>query len=249
MIQPTGTAVMVGDTIVDGVALAKQGGADEKGIVAGEGAWKDTLLITGYRTPGSIVALRPGIVHWEGSEVSVLRSQPLALSARPSSKRSRDEEDAENQRGPSSTTFIAPSLGSTVHMSIRRVTRFAAHGEIVSVEGSELLQRPFPAVIRQDDARDYTADELTHRTTTMTELFRPGDVILADVVALGDGATLQLSTKAPHGGVIQPAPSMAAGAPLLAIPGNRRHMRCSATGRLEPRWVPLSAKSAVTPAA
>ena len=153
-----------------------------------------------------------------------------------------------------------PVVGSIVHAFVRRVNRQAAYADILAVDGVPLNQRTtlYKATIRIDDAKTLTADEQTalrgghhsgssdssgggasSRTVTCTNFFRPGDIILADVIAVGDGQTLQLSTKDPAFGVVDAAPSAAACAPLRFVSGNRYQMVCSATGHPEARLTPL----------
>jgi exosome complex RNA-binding protein Csl4 len=136
---------------------------------------------------------------------------------------------------------LVPAVGSTVHAAIRRVTKTAAHGDIVAV-GGRRLTRPYRCTIRVEDARPISGLEYANKTAvTCTACFRPGDVVVADVLTLGDGTTLQLTTKPSHCGVVQAAPSLAASAELRFVPKSRTAMVCSATGTIEARWTPEAA--------
>lgn len=68
----------------------------------------------------------------------------------------------------------------------------------------------------------------------MQQLFRPGDVVLARVLSLGDRRNFYLTTAASELGVIY-AKSEDADAPLVPISWNA--MQCSETGVVESRKV------------
>lgn len=72
--------------------------------------------------------------------------------------------------------------------------------------------------------------------------FRPGDVVRARVLSLGDARSFYLTTAAEDLGVVF-ARSESSGAPLVAIEGGgagQQQMRCPVTGSVEKRKVAIA---------
>eukprot|EP00920_Eleutheroschizon_duboscqi_P032618 GHVT01078675.1.p2 GENE.GHVT01078675.1~~GHVT01078675.1.p2 ORF type:complete len:100 (-),score=11.91 GHVT01078675.1:469-768(-) len=92
-------------------------------------------------------------------------------------------------------------------------------------------------MLRLQDVREFEVDKLD-----MIDCFRPGDLIRATTLGMGDSRRYLLSTAAPTLGVIY-APSTQGGS-LQAV--SWQLMRCTATGDLERRKVaraePISAE-------
>ena len=90
------------------------------------------------------------------------------------------------------------------------------------------LPHPLPGLIRQRDIRSFDIDNCT-----VVDCYRPGDVVRATVLSLGDARHYYLSTVREDEGVVEG--TSAAGGALRAVSWDR--MECSITGMKEPRKV------------
>ena len=97
------------------------------------------------------------------------------------------------------------------------------------VVGGAPLREPLPGVVRRENVRDGEVDKVV-----MVESFRPGDIIRAQIVSLGDARAYFLSTAAPDCGVVF-ATSEGAGAPMTPV--NWMEMLCPVTQARERRKV------------
>eukprot|EP00930_Biecheleria_cincta_P090429 TRINITY_DN79807_c0_g1_i1.p1 TRINITY_DN79807_c0_g1~~TRINITY_DN79807_c0_g1_i1.p1 ORF type:complete len:198 (+),score=37.81 TRINITY_DN79807_c0_g1_i1:28-594(+) len=121
-----------------------------------------------------------------------------------------------------------PEVGSIVLARIVRMSQDRAECVIVAV-GSTALNEKFRGVIRKQDIRFFEVDKLQ-----MTDAFRNGDFVRAQVLALGDSRSYVLSTAVSDNlGVI--LAKSEAGMPLSPISWN--FMKCPLTGRTEKRKV------------
>lgn len=89
-----------------------------------------------------------------------------------------------------------PAVGSVVTARVTRIQQLVVACEIVVLDGAT-LPAPASAVIRRENVRDGEIDKLV-----MVDCFRPGDLIHAEVVSLGDARAYYLSTAAPPYGVV-----------------------------------------------
>ncbi|KAH7361990.1 exoribonuclease CSL4 [Plectosphaerella cucumerina] len=89
-----------------------------------------------------------------------------------------------------------PDVGSTV---LCRVVRLMPRQAIVSIQqvGETVLQTEWQGVIRTQDVRATEKDRVK-----IHESFKPGDVVRAQVISLGDQANYYLSTASNELGVI-----------------------------------------------
>ncbi|GFR47320.1 hypothetical protein Agub_g9008 [Astrephomene gubernaculifera] len=123
---------------------------------------------------------------------------------------------------------LVPKPGDVVTVKISRVGQTACQALIMCV-GRQALSTEFKGVIRQQDVRSTEIDKVV-----MYDCFRPGDIVRAEVVSLGDARSYYLSTAKNELGVVY-ARSAAAGAPML--PASWVTMQCPETQTVEKRKV------------
>ncbi|CAI5980020.1 unnamed protein product [Closterium sp. NIES-64] len=89
-----------------------------------------------------------------------------------------------------------PSVGATVIAKVARVTPRAAMADIVCV-GAHAVTDKFSGIVRQQDVRATEIDKVD-----LLASYRPGDLIRAQVLSLGDSRAYFLSTAKNDLGVI-----------------------------------------------
>ncbi|GJP83250.1 hypothetical protein CLOP_g13423 [Closterium sp. NIES-67] len=120
-----------------------------------------------------------------------------------------------------------PSVGVTVIAKVSRVTPRAAMADIVCV-GAHAVTDKFSGIVRQQDVRATEIDKVD-----LLASFRPGDLIRAQVLSLGDSRAYFLSTAKNDLGVI--LAKGVAGVPMVPI--SWQEMRCPITDQVENRKV------------
>eukprot|EP00042_Codosiga_hollandica_P028252 m.147146 g.147146 ORF g.147146 m.147146 type:complete len:193 (-) comp52724_c0_seq13:54-632(-) len=120
---------------------------------------------------------------------------------------------------------VVPQVEKLVTVRVTAVNPRFAKADIICVEDRPVDQI-FHGQIRIQDVRSSEQDRIE-----MYQCFRPGDIVIARVISLGDAKSYYLSTAENDLGVIY-AKSIA-GAPLIPLSWNE--MRCEATGAKEPR--------------
>uniref|UniRef100_A0A5B7BRJ1 Exosome complex component CSL4 n=1 Tax=Davidia involucrata TaxID=16924 RepID=A0A5B7BRJ1_DAVIN len=120
-----------------------------------------------------------------------------------------------------------PEPGSVVIARITKVMARMASADIMCV-GPKSVQEKFTGIIRQQDVRATEIDKVD-----MHSSFRPGDIVRALVLSLGDARAYHLSTAKNELGVVS-AESMA-GATMVPI--SWTEMQCPLTGQTEQRKV------------
>lgn len=120
-----------------------------------------------------------------------------------------------------------PKIGSVVTAKITKVTPRAAHVEILVIDGSPLREL-FQGTIRQQDVRQTEIDKVE-----IYKCFVPSDVVLAEVISLGDRHSYFLSTAKNELGVLY-ARSRAG---VAMVPVNWQEMQCPASKAREFRKV------------
>lgn len=120
-----------------------------------------------------------------------------------------------------------PATGSRVTAKVVKVNPRAAHAEIIVVDGKPLKEL-FKGTIRQQDVRQTEIDRVE-----IYKCFAPGDVVLAQVISLGDRHSYFLKTSENDLGVIYAKSS--AGVPMVPI--SWQEMKCPATNAKEFRKV------------
>nr|CAD1830858.1 unnamed protein product [Ananas comosus var. bracteatus] len=120
-----------------------------------------------------------------------------------------------------------PATGSIVVARVTKVMARMASADIMCVE-SKAVREKFTGIIRQQDVRATEIDKVD-----MYQSFRPGDIVRALVLSLGDARAYYLSTAKNELGVVS-AQSIAGG---TMIPISWTEMQCPLTGQVEQRKV------------
>lgn len=121
-----------------------------------------------------------------------------------------------------------PTVGSVVMTRVFNISERQAKVQIISV-GNRLLQEPLNGVIRKEDVRAVEKD-----TVDVFASFRPGDIVRARVVSLGESHThCGLSTDRNELGVVMATSER--GYPMGPV--SWTEMQCSQTGVRESRKV------------
>jgi exosome complex RNA-binding protein Csl4 len=104
-----------------------------------------------------------------------------------------------------------------------------------------LFRYPPEGIIRREDIHVGVSTELVDSASVLTQAFRPGDIIVAKVLSLGDARRYFLSTAEPSLGVIyatsssSSSSSAAGGGQQPLIPISWKEMEDMQTGKKEAR--------------
>ncbi|KAJ9179984.1 hypothetical protein P3X46_008293 [Hevea brasiliensis] len=120
-----------------------------------------------------------------------------------------------------------PEPGSVVIARVTKVMAKMASADIMCV-GPKSVQEKFTGIIRQQDVRATEIDKVDMHLS-----FRPGDIVRALVLSLGDARAYYLSTAKNELGVV--SAESTAGATMVPI--SWTEMQCSLTGQIEQRKV------------
>lgn len=129
---------------------------------------------------------------------------------------------------PKKEETIVPEIGSIVTCKVVKITIYYAKVKILCV-GGKSLNSEVEGQIRSQDVRSTEIDKVK-----IEESFRPGDIVLAKVISLGDSRSYYLSTASNELGVIF-ASSLNCGAPMIPI--SWKEMMCSKSKITELRKV------------
>lgn len=97
---------------------------------------------------------------------------------------------------PETSINLLPEVGNIVLAKITRINRLQANAQILVV-GETALMEDFQGVIRIADVRATEKDKVRIQTS-----FRPGDIVRAEVISLGDQSSYFLSTAKNELGVL-----------------------------------------------
>ncbi|CAN7053335.1 hypothetical protein IGI04_028266 [Brassica rapa subsp. trilocularis] len=122
---------------------------------------------------------------------------------------------------------LIPEPGSLVLARVTKVMARMASVDILCV-GSKAVREKFPGVIRQQDVRETEIDKVE-----IHQSFRPGDIVRAMVLSLGDSRAYYLSTAKNELGVV--SAESAAGETMVPI--SWTEMQCPLSGQTEQRKV------------
>lgn len=122
---------------------------------------------------------------------------------------------------------VLPDVGLAVTARVLKVTPRAAHTEILICDGVPLVD-VFKGTIRQQDVRQTEVDKVE-----IYKCFRPGDVVAAEIISLGDRHSYFLSTAKNELGVVHA--DGPAGEPMLPI--SWQEMQCPKTNARQARKV------------
>lgn len=184
-----------------------------------------------------------------------VRDQHVLSSLAGPSSQSGHERNSNKSR---TARFVVPSPGATILGRVTRVNARQANVSILVVDGipctpgdwsacrftnnaagEDPTGADFTGVIRSQDVRMTDKDSVK-----LSECFRPGDIVRATVISLGDARSYFLATTANHLGVVYALPAPIAGSldvqdstqsPL--IPLNWQEMQDPVTGTIEKRKV------------
>lgn len=120
-----------------------------------------------------------------------------------------------------------PEPGSVVIARVTKVMARMASADIMCV-GSKSVREKFSGIIRQQDVRATEIDKVE-----MHSCFRPGDIVKAVVLSLGDARAYYLSTAKNELGVVSAESTSGA----TMVPISWTEMQCPLTGQIEPRKV------------
>jgi len=109
-----------------------------------------------------------------------------------------------------------------------------ANVEILSIEGHTESTGVFPGVIRSRDVRSFEIDSVE-----IYNSFRPGDIVRAQVISLGDARSYYLSTAKNELGVIY---SLGRGGVAMNVV-DWETMECPVTNTVEKRKVAQTIKT------
>ncbi len=96
----------------------------------------------------------------------------------------------------SGETVHVPINGSVVICRVLKITRTIAHTALLYVD-DQRLTTPFKGMIKHTDVRSYDVDKVA-----IPEHYRPGDILRATVLSLGDGRSVILSTAGEGMGLV-----------------------------------------------
>eukprot|EP00243_Klebsormidium_subtile_P004205 TRINITY_DN18004_c0_g1_i1.p1 TRINITY_DN18004_c0_g1~~TRINITY_DN18004_c0_g1_i1.p1 ORF type:complete len:194 (-),score=37.31 TRINITY_DN18004_c0_g1_i1:172-753(-) len=120
-----------------------------------------------------------------------------------------------------------PETGSTVTAKVVRIDHRKATADILCV-GPRAVTQKFTGIIRQQDVRATEIDKVEIATS-----FRPGDIVRAEVLSLGDARAYYLSTAKNELGVV--FAKSPAGVRMLPVSWEK--MQCPKTKVVELRKV------------
>lgn len=195
----------------------------------------------GGRTRASTMAVVcPGDVLPPKSEAQAPAQAPLAAQVHASAVGTYSDSDGVTRaallgvwdgtcvRKRARAAIVVPAVGDVVVGRVVRITPRMAEVEVVCIAGGGLLRDSCTGTIRKEDVRTHDVDSVELHSS-----FRPGDVIKARVISLGDARALHLSTARMDLGVI-----LAKGiAGVNMAPVSYREMVCPKTGTRERRKV------------
>ena len=125
---------------------------------------------------------------------------------------------------------IVPNIGSTVTAKVIKTTKAFAKVEILCVDGKPVVKSgsTISGLLRVQDIRATEIDKVV-----LYDCLRPGDIILAEVISLGDSRSYYISTAKNELGVV--FATSAAGFPMIPIDWTT--MVCTKTNAKELRKV------------
>ena len=204
----------------------------------------------GIVTPGQRIAQAVGFQAGQGcyiapdgciyaSVVGLKRELPVVVAAAEGSATPEMEADGRNVVEVSMLTepTMQPTLGDLVTARVTKINPRYASLEILCVEG-RALHATFPGVVRSQDVRLTEIDKVE-----IYRCFRPGDVVAAEVLSMGDARSYYLTTAKNELGVTHA--TSANGSTL--VPLSWEEMTDPNTREREPRKVakPKAAQAAM----
>ena len=121
------------------------------------------------------------------------------------------------------------SIGHRVLGKVTRIMNNTATIEIVAANEIGPLREKNSGIIRKEDVRVAATEEVQ-----IYESFRPGDIVYAKVISLGDSRRYYLSTAENELGVIR---AVSASSGEVMVPISWKEMQCPKTNAKEARKV------------
>eukprot|EP01080_Neovahlkampfia_damariscottae_P003073 gene3073-5243_t len=112
---------------------------------------------------------------------------------------------------PKNEEITVPSIGSIVTCKVIKITKWYAKVNILCVDGKVLKSENIEGMIRTQDIRLSEIDKIK-----IDECFKPGDILKAIVISLGDSRNYYLSTASNEFGVIY-ATSILGESPMIPV--------------------------------
>ncbi|KAK9325889.1 hypothetical protein V1517DRAFT_312892 [Lipomyces orientalis] len=188
---------------------------DEHAVVGGGGAIVAAVL-------GTVVVSKPTLSTAKSSlRKDDEKKVPAAADLRPRVSVVRPTPNG------GATTGAVPDVDDVVLVRVLRINPRMANVAILIVGESNSAADEYGGIIRAQDVRETEKDKVK-----MQDCFRPGDIVRAQVISLGDGTNYYLSTARNDLGVVF-AMSEASGAPMYPL--DWRSMRCPVSGTIEQR--------------
>lgn len=122
---------------------------------------------------------------------------------------------------------VVPSVGSLVTAKVISINPRFCKCAILCIENT-LLKEPFRGIIRREDIREKNKD-----STEVYKCFRPGDLILARVMSIGDAQSYVLHTAENELGVVIAYSETGS----RMVPTSWNEMMCIETFNKEPRKI------------
>ncbi|KAK9082899.1 hypothetical protein Scep_029370 [Stephania cephalantha] len=193
-------------------------------VEGGGGGEEEEVMVT----PGEVLGKSSKLIAGRGTYLSPHNQTIYAsLSGRLSTVDSPHQRSTVEVTGLRSHASV-PRPGSIVLARVlTKVMPKMASADIMCVD-SKSVREKFSGTIRQQDVRATEIDKVD-----MHSSFRPGDIVKALVLSLGDARAYYLSTAKNELGVVS-AESMA-GASMVPI--SWTEMQCPVTGQIEQRKV------------
>jgi len=164
----------------------------------------------------------PGTYELDGCLYASIVGQRLDRKGRPGQPSSVEVVGVEKQ-----SAHVVPAIHDIVTAKVMKVNERVATVDILLV-GSRLLKENYSGSIKKRDVRKFEVDSVE-----MYRMFRPGDIIRAQVISLGDSKSYYLSTAKNELGVVL-AQSTAG---HIMVPISWEQMQCPVTQAKEFRKV------------
>ncbi|KAK1356252.1 Exosome complex component CSL4 [Heracleum sosnowskyi] len=182
-------------------------------------------------TPGEILGMASEVKAGKGAYVSshnntVYASLTGLTRFIPPTPHSIDQRPTVEVTGHKAHGAV-PQPGSVVIARVTKVMARMASADIMCV-GPKSVREKFTGIIRQQDVRATEIDKVE-----MHSSFRPGDIVKAQVLSLGDARAYHLSTAKNELGVV----SAESASGVTMVPISWTEMQCPLTGQTEPRKV------------
>eukprot|EP00906_Rhabdomonas_costata_P015828 RCo022707 len=191
-------------------------GAPLRAVVAGTVVFPGTALAVadGQYSAGSGVYLRDGVLY-------------ASLAGHLQQKASEAGGPVELHVLHNKVPAVVPAIGSLVTGKVTKISQRVVSISIMIVEKTPLVS-PYRGMLRLEDIRSTDKDHIE-----VAKCFRPNDIVVAEVLSLGDSRSFIVTTAKDHLGVVH-ATSFAG---FTMKPFSAQEMVCTKSGLREFRKV------------